>query len=495
MEKLNKYIRSISIIGCIILASHLYSCKKFLEVDTPITKVSTESAFNDDASATAVLTGIYAQLINGPISGHTLVATSYYEELSADNLVLKDIPAHAFLAGFYRNELEPTYSSTGNQQYWTSTYKLIYTINSSIIGLSGNEKMSKHVAERLLGEAYFLRAFCYFYLVNLYGEVPLILSTEYVQNSTVARSSVSNVYNQIVDDLNKAESLLDNRYLGTDITKTTLERVRPNLAAVNALQARVQLYLKNYDAAEIAAEKVISQSETYSFTDLNRTFVKNSTETIWALQPVQNNYNTPEAYVYLLPADGPDYDRTVYMSNSLVDDFEPGDDRRNKWVAEVEIGTDIYRYPAKYKVGQVFGSTTFDEYSIVLRLAEQYLIRAEARNEQGNVSGAISDLNALRTRSRASKTDKVPNPLPNLGSDLSQIQLRALIQKERRVELFAEWGHRWFDLKRSGNLDATMTEAEKFKGGKWESYKTLYPIPVSDILLNSKISQNSGYSN
>jgi hypothetical protein len=69
--------------------------------------------------------------------------------------------------------------------------------------------------------------------------------------------------------------------------------------------------------------------------------------------------------------------------------------------------------------------------------------------------------------------------------------------KERRVELFTEWGHRWFDLKRLGasTIDAVMTTAELYKGGTWINYKSLYPIPVSDILLNSALTQNPGYTN
>lgn len=478
-----------AIIALLTIMVLFTGCKKYLEVDTPPTRISSESAFKDDATANSVLTGLYAQMIDNSINGYKLAGISYYEELSADNLVLNAASSHGAQASYYKNALEPTYTQTGNNTYWRSTYQILYTINAAIIGLTDNSILTPAVKKRLLGEAHFLRAFCYFYLVNLYEDVPLILTLDYVESSKAPRSPTAIVYNQIVSDLSKSESLLDNTFIGADVTKVSAERLRPNLAAVNALQARVQLYMKNYVAAEAAATKVINQGTVYSFTDLNNTFLKNSSETIWALQPVQNDLNTLVGFNYLLPVTGPDFQRTVYASDDLINSFEAGDARKDNWLGSVKPEADpkTYVYPAKYKIGMVAGSTTFNEYTIVLRLAEQYLIRAEARNEQNNTSGAITDLNALRTRSG--------NPLPNLATTLAQTQLRPLILKERRVELFAEWGHRWFDLKRSGTIDAVMTAAQAYKGGTWASYKALYPIPVSDILKNPAITQNIGYTN
>jgi hypothetical protein len=470
-----------------IISSIFSSCKKFLEVDTPPTRISSESAYKDDATANSVLIGIYDQMADNPISTYKLAGTSYFEELSADNLVLNAISSHSAQAAFYQNALEPTYKSTANGTYWRTTYQMIYTINTTIIGLTDNKSLTPAVAKRLLGEAYFLRAFNYFYLINLYGDVPLILSTDYVENSKAAKSSASIVYNQILADLGKAESLLDNSFVGADVTKVSSERVRPNLSAVNALQARVNLYMKNYSAAEAAATKVINQTNVYSFTDLDKTFLKNSPETIWSLLPVQNNLNTVIGYNYILPPTGPDYQRTVYASDDLINSFEAGDARKTAWLGSVKPvnNSKTYVYPAKYKIGLVAGSTTFNEYTIVLRLAEQYLIRAEARNELSNSNGAVTDLNVVRSRGA--------NPLPNFSGTLTKIQLRPLILNERRVELFAEWGHRWFDLKRSGTLDQALTTAENYKGGTWASYKALYPIPVTDIQRNPAIVQNTGY--
>ncbi|RZK62769.1 MAG: RagB/SusD family nutrient uptake outer membrane protein, partial [Pedobacter sp.] len=334
---------------------------------------------------------------------------------------------------------------------------------------------------------------------NLYGDVPLILTSDYEVNSKIGRTSRVNVYKQIESDLTQADLVLDNTYVAANTTKSSTDRLRPNKATVNALQARVYLYQKKYSEAEVAATKVIEQSTTYSFSSLDNVFLANSSETIWALQPVTTSLNTWEGFLFILPSDGPNYDKPFFLSPSLMDSFEPGDNRKNAWVGSVTIndGTDdiTYSYPAKYKTDYIDGSKDIKEYTIVFRLAEQYLIRAEAKNEQGNTGGAAEDLNALRNRSRADMTFDVQNPLPAISSTLSKDQMSDVIMHERRVELFTEWGHRWFDLKRSPTLDAVMAPATAIKGGIWANYKALYPIPLSDILLNPAITQNPGYSN
>jgi len=470
-------------------------CKKFLDVGTPVTKISTETAYNDNLTATAVITGLYTQLSYEYINGTTLAGSSFYEELSADNLTLFDKGSNFNYTTFYENSLEPKYAANLGQSYWLTTYKLLYTINTSIDALKGNSALKPKVKNRLLGETLFMRAFCYFYLVNYYGDVPLILTGDYTLNSKIGRAPSSEVYKQIISDLKQAEELLDYSYAGLDVTQITNERLRPNLGAVNALLSRVYLYTKNYEAAEETASKLISQSAIYSIGNLDEVFVKNSQETIWALQPVTDGFNTLEGAIYLLPPDGPDATRPVYISTSLLSSFEPGDDRKIIWINEVTAQNgDSYFYPAKYKVpfleADAFVRNT--EYTIVFRLAEQYLIRSEARNEMGNTKGAMDDLNVLRSRSRATPNTQVPNPLPELSS-LSQVQLRTVILKDRRVELFGEWAHRWFDLRRSGTMDDVMKIAATEKGGIWSPNKKFYPIPLDDILKNPALKQNSGF--
>jgi hypothetical protein len=118
-------------------------------------------------------------------------------------------------------------------------------------------------------------------------------------------------------------------------------------------------------------------------------------------------------------------------------------------------------------------------------MGELYLIRAEARAMQGNIAGAQADLNAVRTRAGLSSTT---------ASD--QAGLLAAIVQERRVELFTEWGNRFFDLKRWGIIDSVMTAFAPGKSASsvWKGYMQLLPLPSNDLQQDANLSQNPGYS-
>jgi hypothetical protein len=114
---------------------------------------------------------------------------------------------------------------------------------------------------------------------------------------------------------------------------------------------------------------------------------------------------------------------------------------------------------------------------MVFRLAEQYLIRAEARAKENNISGSQADLNIIRARAG----------LPNTTATDVNSLISAIIH-ERQTELFTEWGNRWFDLRRYNLTDLLKTE----KPG-WIPADTLYPIPLSQLKLNVYLRQNKGY--
>jgi hypothetical protein len=296
----------------------------------------------------------------------------------------------------------------------------------------------------------------------------------------------------MVTDLNTAKSLLDNRYLDATLLSESADRVRPNAMAATALLARVQLYNKQYGIAERLASEVINQTSLYStsLVPLNQVFLKNSKETIFALQPVKNNFNTDEGNRFILIG-APNAQTGVYASTQLMTSFDVGDQRKNVWIGFRTVGVNTYPYPAKYKVRN---SLTISENTIVLRLAEQYLIRAEAKIQQTKISEGIADLNVLR--SRADDPDPLASiHLSQLSSTLSKDEALKAVLHERQVELFTEWGHRWFDLKRVDKIDEVMKVVTPLKGGVWSSYKALYPIPVTDIRRSSILTQNPGYVN
>jgi hypothetical protein len=326
------------------------------------------------------------------------------------------------------------------------------------------------VRNQLTGEAKFMRAFFHFYLVNLFGPVPLVTSPDYKVNATISRSDTIAVYKQILSDLKDASALLSANY-------PTQEKVRVNKWAAVALLARVYLYQRDWVNAEAESTRVI-ESGAYQLAAPSQVFVPNSPEAILQFIPaITQIFNTSEGLSFLpsSPSVRPNYKITPFLLNA----FEPGDKRKAAWVNSNTVSGVTYNYPYKYKVRSGQAGAPKSEYNMVLRLAEQYLIRAEARARLGKVPESQADINAIRSRSGLSNTT---------AADPAALLLA--IEKERQVELFSEWGHRWLDLKRTGRADAVLG-AEK--PTDWQPTDALYPIPQNEILSNPLLTQNLGY--
>ncbi len=290
------------------------------------------------------------------------------------------------------------------------------------------------------------------------------------------------VYQQIIADLKEAESFLSPYYLNGNLKNYTgdVERLRPTKWAAIALLARVYLYNHDYANAEAAASLIINNSSMHRLVDLNAAFLKNNVEAIWQLQPVNFGRNTEDAFTFTILETGPNDNTPVYLSPKLLNSFETGDQRKNSWINNAVVGVDTFYYPYKYRNATQNSEVT--EYLTILRLAEQYLIRAEARAQQGNLDGARLDINAIRGRAG----------LPTITVNTQPVLL-AIIYHERQIEFFSEWGHRWLDLKRTGQVNPVMTAVTPQKGGIWNTDSQLYPIPLGDIQKNTNISQNPGY--
>lgn len=488
----NKILRNRLVLTlCAFVSLLALSCKKFIEISAPHTSLNGGNVYTVDATAAAVLTNVYAEMSEKnnmqnetpPLTGQDITSISLYAALSADELALFDLN-YISMPTYYRNELD----KTNSPNYWKSLYPKIFIANNTIDGLNASNGLTPAVKQHLFGEALFIRAFCYFYLVNLYGDVPLVLDLDYKTSSLLGRASVSDVYQQIIKDLTTAQGLLSQEYLQanalTPYTTGAEERVRPNKWVATALLSRVYLYNGEYTKAEAEATKIINNTSLFDLTTLGETFLKNNKEAIWQLQPVGNNNasNAGEGRLFILPAGGPNSSSNpVYLSLLLVNSFESGDFRKQNWVNSVIVGSDTFYYANKYKIGNVVAPT--QEYPTIFRLSEQYLIRAEARAQLDNTGGAQTDLNIIRNRAGLSTTSA--NEKPSL--------LNAIL-KERRVELFTEWGHRWLDMKRTKTIDNVMNVVAPLKGGSWESYKALFPLPESDLLKDPNLVQNPGYN-
>lgn len=460
------------------------SCKKLVEIDAPITSLTAKNVYTDNATATAVLTGIYASMGSGGTNYTGYNGLSLRTGLSGDELSL-------WAGGFDGGDNQQLYENNLLAQKpigvgpWQVFYQQLLTINSAIEGLEASSSLTPAVKKQLLGEAMFMRAFFHFYLVNFYGDVPLALTSDWRINTVAHKTPKHQVYQQVIADLKEAQSLLNDNYLQNDALtpyKTgSEERVRPTKWAAAALLARVYLYTKDWANAEAQATLVINNNSRYSLSSLDVAFTKNNPEAIWQIQYVITDWGT-EGYHFILTGE-PGFAQPTFLSAFLLNAFEPGDNRKSNWIDSFNNGTDTWYFPNKYKAQSDPNNT---EYFMVLRLAEQYLIRAEARAQQSNTNGAVADLNAIRLRAG----------ITAYGGSTAQAPLLSAILHERQVELFTEWGHRWFDLKRTGTIDAVMTTVLPIKrpGFTWNTDWQLYPLSSNDIQINPNLAPNNpGY--
>jgi hypothetical protein len=488
-----------SIIALLLFFFSLLGCNKFVEVDPPITSTNGEIIFRDDATAIAAITSVYTNMSNENATTITGYPTNIFftTGLASDELELWD-KSNPLYGSYYFNNISPLPNT------WSNIYKMIFLANSAIEELPKNSSVTLAVKNQLLGEALFIRAFCYFYLVNLYGGVPLAIVTDYKETRLLPRSTPSQVYQQIVTDLKAAQLWMTDNYVGKDGISLTNERVRPNKWAAIALLARTYLYMGNYSGAVQQSTAVINNSAQYVLVNLNDVFIKNSPEAIWQLQPVGTGfYANPLEGQLLKLLNPPSAFYPVYLRQSLVNSFENRDLRKKDWINKYTDTASVpnieYFYSYKYKIG--LEAVPVNEYSTILRLAEQYLIRAESNIQLNNVSTGISDLNIIRKRA-TDLTVPLVEQLPPLQLTLSKIDALKAVESERRHELFTEWGHRWFDLKRmKGINDPSKSRADEvlgaIKGSNWQSTDQLFPIPNTEILganPNMKGAQNPGYN-
>lgn len=442
-------------------------CKKFVEVDTPQTELIRPTVFAGDKTANAAQLTIFSQMA---VQGLSASYLSFYPGILADELT--DFSGVDYNHDFYIDGIVANNQAV--KEIWELMYKLIYESNAVIEGAEGSTTLSENVKKQVKGEALFTRAFTYFYLINYFGNVPLIKNTDYKANANLPRNKAGEVYDFIEADLVEAKGLLHDEYVGADGVTAVADRLRPNKATAAAMLAKVYLYRKDYEKAIEQSSEVIDNVNYVMDTNLDNVFLINSQEAIWQLS-TGNAFNTFEGLSYILFS----YPYFAALNPSMPGSFADDDLRKTRWIGMYTDGVDSFYYPFKYKVQY---STDVSEYVMVFRLAEQYLIRSEARAYLNDVTGAVKDLNMIRNRAGLADT--------TLTS--TETLVDAVID-ERKKELFTEWGHRWFDLKRTNKLNDVMQVITPLKGGTWEEYKSFLPIPQSEMIKNSRLVQNDGF--
>ncbi len=469
----------------IVLVSSVYllcsSCDKLVEIDPPFDTITTQQVFfGTDDDADAAVRGIYSKLADKSSPRFANGAISLLGGLSADEIELNVSWNDNDRISIHRNLTNPD-NGFVRSTFWTDPYAYFYQINSCLEQLPNSSQLSPAKREQFIAEAKFLRALCYFYLINLYGDVPFIESTDWQKTSTAHRTSSETIYQTVIQDLIDAKDVLP-----SDFSAYQNERVRATSWAAQALLARIYLYKKDWQNAALEASALISSGNFDLCNDPDDVFLANSSESIlqWAYRGDIFPYNViPEGAMWVngIGWSVPPY----YLGPSVLNSFEAGDQRKVNWVLTTEFDGVEYHVPYKYKYGyaEMIPNLEPPQYTVVLRLAEQYLILAEANAELGELLNAITNLNIIRLRAGLSP----------VSASLTKEQLLDAVMQERKIEYFAEWGHRWFDLKRSGSIDEIMPSASAAKGGSWESFKQLFPIPRAEIQMNPNLTQNPGY--
>lgn len=449
------------------------ACEDFIEVEIPNHKITSETVFSNDETAQSAMTGVYNRLFNASFSNGGSRSVTFLAGLTADNFTVTSTTHQILQLG--ENAIEP--SNSWNLDLWAGSYNMVYMVNAILENIANSNALSEKTKKSLEGQAKFIRAFTYFNLTNIYGDVPLLLGTDYHKNAIAPRNKSAIVYNQIIQDLEDAITLLENDYAHG-------ERTRPNVYAVMGLLARVHLYLENWKQAESYSSEVINQGVLYKLLkDPNDVFLANSEEAIWQISPIgwgSSFTHTNEGNLFI-----PSTTSTpiAILSESFMDQWtEPQDLRLTNWVQNFTSNGELFFHPYKYKIQYDASGGKINEYSMVMRLAEQYLIRAEANVHLGNLQNAIADVDKIRDRAEIVLISE-SNP------HITQSELLETILEERRKEFFAEWGHRWFDIIRFGK---SVMLSEK-PSSDWQETDIWFPIPANERLKNPKLTQNDGY--
>ncbi|MBQ0148590.1 MAG: RagB/SusD family nutrient uptake outer membrane protein [Flavobacteriaceae bacterium] len=455
-------MKNIYILSLISAISALFfNCNDFLEVEIPTSQYNSELVFTDKKTTNAALISLYADIrdkgfLSGQMSAFPVSIGLYTDEL--DSYQINQVESQ----NLYNNTLQA--NSATVLQYWSQTYYQIYIANSIIEGCQNSKGLTSQDKNEFIGEALFVRALLHFYLVNTYGDIPYIKTTNYEVNKNISRLEKTKVYQQITQDLEEAIHLLSKQI--------TLQRNRPNQVTAQALLARVELYKGNWESAERWASIVINTPSIEWQQDLNQEFLKENKSIIWQISPKQAGNYAYEGGTYYI-ATGPPTSIALTKVNTQ---FEPNDLREKNWVREVTSGTNTWKHAFKYK--QRSNSSLTTENSVIFRLTEQFLIRAEARLKQQNKTDALNDLNKIRARAG----------LPAYKTLTDDKFVEAILQ-ERKHELFCEFGHRFFDLKRMNLIDKILFQTKS----NWKSYYQQWPIPEQEILKNPNLIQNTGY--
>lgn len=374
-------------------------------------------------------------------------------------------------------ELDENNERLNNNVAWKDLYEDIGVANY-VIELIDGALGSQAERTYIKGEAYFIRAWCYFQLANLYGlpynpetakvDLGVPLRTNNAISQTYERASVADTYDLIIDDLNKAKELIAE-------SQVTKNKMHPSVYACDLLLSRTYLYMRNWELAEFYASEVIAENSLSKMVS-NAPYITETRSDVLYTCNIKLGYSESDRF-----------DKGWSVSQDLLDLYDDNDLRFKAFFQKVNGKLGNVYYPIKRT--EAFTDLGYD----YLRVAEAYLNRAEARWYLGG--DAAGDLRTL-LKSRYSKSEEVE--IEEGENLLEQILV------ERRKELCFEGHHRWFDLRRMTNRptivhDYTMTDSDGAKLGV-QRYTLLpddknytLPIPLEERENNPTIKNNERY--
>ncbi len=447
-----------------ILLISLASCEQILE-PKPVTLLVDDLVLNEPNDVEPVRIGLY----------------SAFRGMASPNIIAGDFTSDYIQAnGTFTDNIELgtkriTATNGAVNALWGNIYRTVYVANFIIERLPLLSSVPEATRKQVLAEARFLRGWANFIGAYTYGDIPKVTTIDQPTNRAIPRSPKADILASVLADYEAA--LVD---LPTVTSAST--DIRNNATYLNkvngrAALARYYLYQKNWARAEELATQVINTGVYALETNFSDVVTKDFTRES-VLEVGYNLSDDPGTDAYslnnLLVGR-----REVIPSNQLVlalNSAEAGTRRETiAFNAQQQRGNDNGWSVRKY------GTASEDNNNIVyMRLAELYLIRAEARAQQGKLSGAagaIADVNVLRTRAKAPA-----------AAVAAQADVLLTIERERVFELAFE-GQRWYDLVRTGRAQAVMSAFSP----NWNSRYELWPIPQREIQQNATLQQNPGY--
>ncbi len=465
----------------IFVALSITSCSDFLDRE-PISDLAEDNFFKTGADAESALVAAYDAL-----------QSEFY---IFDRFTNGDVIADNCYAGgdnpnnFQLDEFTLTASNANVERDWAYLYEGISRASTVLDNVPDIESTDLAAARKteILAEASFLRAYHYFQLVNLWGEVPLVLGkVNSTEPSVVFQSKVSvqEVYDAIISDLKFAAENLPLSH--------PQQEQRATKGAANAMLTKAYAHQPNpdWEMVKAHASEVINSGVYQLLPNYDDLWIPTNENTSESIFEVQFIGGTNEAnwgpQLWLPPSLTDDGWRKFNTpSKDLIAAFDAENDAIRKGASILfENGLPWQdpdfpngSVPFPYKQREANGWSSANNY-VLLRLADVILLLAEAENELGNTGIAAIELNKIRTRVELVNT-----------SAMGQDDLRTAIYKERRLELAFE-GHRWYDLKRSDTAMGIMNALGR--NYDVEEYELLWPIPQSELDRNPNLTQNTGY--